>query len=426
MPDVYILTLGCPKNTVGSRRLEKALALLDVRVIDNPEAAAAIIVNTCGFIDAAKEESIDSLLELDKRRPKRSGQKIIAIGCLAERYGTELAKAMPEVDSFLSFDELRTLPGILQVKGELNLDFQAHAGGATAYLEISDGCNNRCSFCAIPVIRGPYRSRPEGHIVAEAADLAEKGCRELVLIGQDTGAYGYDVAPKTDLPGLLGRLVEIKGIDWIRIMYLQPQYLTAELISVLTAEAKICSYLDLPFQHADAKIIKAMNRWGDEGSYLKLIDRIKGKVPDIAIRTSVIVGFPGETEAQLARLARFLRRAELDYVGVFEFSAEEGTAAADLPGQVSPHTKRARSEQIRALADEISARLHRRFIDRTLDVLVESVSAGGFVGRSSYQAPEIDGEVAVRGGGHFSPGEMVRVAIERSDDYDLIGRPDNG
>jgi len=426
MPDVYILTLGCPKNTVGSRRLEKALTLLDVRVIDNPDAAAAIIVNTCGFIDAAKEESIDYLLELDNRRPKQSGQKIIAIGCLAERYGMELAKAMPEVDSFLSFDELRTLPGILQVKGELNLDFQAHTGGATAYLEISDGCNNRCSFCAIPVIRGPYRSRPEGHIVAEAVELAEKGCRELVLVGQDTGAYGYDVAPKTDLSGLLGRLVEVKGIDWIRIMYLQPQYLTAELISVLAAEAKICSYLDIPFQHADAKIIKAMNRWGDEGSYLKLIEGIKEKIPDIAIRTSVIVGFPGETETQLARLARFLRRAELDYVGVFEFSAEEGTAAAYLPRQLGARTKRTRSEQIRALADEISARRHRRFIDRTLDVLVESVSADGFVGRSSYQAPEIDGEVVVGGGGHFSPGEMVRVAIERSDDYDLMGRSDDG
>lgn len=297
MPDVYILTLGCPKNTVASRRLEKALSLLDIGVVDDPEAATAIIVNTCGFIDAAKEESIDYLLDLDRRRSKASGQKIIAIGCLAERYGAELAKAMPEVDRFLAFDELRTLPEILQVKGKLSLDFQAHAGGATAYLEISDGCNNRCSFCAIPDIRGSYRSRPEEHLVAEAAYLAEKGCRELILIGQDTGAYGYDVAPKTNLSGLLGKLVEVKGIDWIRIMYLQPQYLTAELISVLAAEAKICSYLDMPFQHADAKIIAAMNRWGDEGRYLKLIAGIKEKIPDIAIRTSVIVGFPGERKS---------------------------------------------------------------------------------------------------------------------------------
>ncbi|MDP1809112.1 MAG: 30S ribosomal protein S12 methylthiotransferase RimO [Actinomycetota bacterium] len=425
MPDVYIVTLGCPKNTVASRRLERGLSLLDVGVVDDPEAATAIIVNTCGFIDAAKEESIDVLLELGKRRSNNSGPKIIAIGCLAERYGQELSKAIPEVDCFLSFDELRSLPKILQVEGDINLDLQTHRGAATAYLEISDGCNNKCSFCAIPGIRGPYRSRPAEHIVAEAGYLAENGCKELIVIGQDTGVYGYDLLPKTNLPALLGRLAAVRGIGWIRLMYLQPQYASAELISVMAAETKICAYLDLPFQHADPKIIKAMKRWGDERVYLKIIDDIRQKIPDIALRTSVIVGFPGETKTELARLAHFLRRAELDYVGVFEFSAEEGTPAANYAGQLSERTKRSRSEQIRSLADEISDRRLSRFIDRALDVLVESGSDNYFVGRNEFQAPEIDGEVIISGAG-LKPGDMTSVKIEAHSDYDLVGRLDHG
>lgn len=425
MPDVFIVTLGCPKNTVTSRRLERALSLLDVGVVDDPDKAAAIIVNTCGFIDAAKEESIDLLLELGKHNSNNGGQKIIAIGCLAERYGSVLYKSIPEVEHFLSFDELKTLPKILQVEGDINLDLQAHKGGATAYLEISDGCNNMCSFCAIPGIRGPYRSRPAEQIVAEAVYLAENGCKELIVIGQDTGAYGYDLLPPTDLPALLGRLADVNGIEWIRLMYVQPQYVSAELISVMAAETKICSYLDLPFQHADAGIIKAMKRWGDESVYLKIIDDIRQKIPDIALRTSLIVGFPGETKSELARLTRFLRRAELDYVGVFEFSAQEGTPAADYAGQLSERIKRKRSEQIRSLADEISAGRTGRFVGRTIDVLIESGSDDYFVGRSRWQAPEIDGEVIINGGG-LKPGDMARVRIEANRDYDLVGRVDGG
>jgi len=421
MPDVHILTLGCPKNTVTSRRLEKALGRLGATLIGNPDDADAVIVNTCGFIEAAKVESIECLLDLDKGRRGRPRQKIIAVGCLAERYRVELTKALPEIDGFFGFGDLRSLPALLDLSGELDLDLQSHDGSPSAYLEISDGCGHNCTFCAIPGIRGPYRSRNEPGLLAEAKYLAEQGCRELVLIGQDTGAYGRDLANASDLPSLINNLSLTEGIEWLRLLYLQPQHVTDELIETIANNNKVCPYLDMPVQHASTKVISAMNRWGDGAAYLKIFERLRRRVPDIALRTSVIVGFPGENKTDLRTLAEFLTAAELDYVGIFEFSAEDGTPAAGMNGQISAPVKAERANQIKALADDISARRRERFVGRELDVLIDSQDSGVVIGHTRYQAPEIDGDTYVTGI-TGAVGDFVRAKIESQDDYELKGR----
>lgn len=421
MPDVHILTLGCPKNTVASRRLEKALSRLGATIIDSPDEADAVIVNTCGFVEAAKEESIECLLGLDKGRHGLSRQKIIAVGCLTERYRIELTKALPEIDSFLGFGELCSLPAILDLPGELELDLPAHDGSPTAYLEISDGCSKSCTFCAIPGIRGAYRSYSEKGLLAEARYLAEQGCLELVLVGQDTGAYGIDLLNGPDLPDLIDSLSLTEGIEWLRLLYLQPQHVTDKLIETIANNGKVCPYLDIPVQHGSPKVISAMNRWGDGETYLRIFERLRRRVPDIALRTSVIVGFPGENRADLRALAEFLTAADLDYVGIFEFSAEEGTPAARLKGQISGPVKTERANQIKALVDEISSRRRGRFVGRELDVLIDSKNNGVVTGHTPYQAPDIDGDTFVTGT-TGAVGDIVRAKIESQDDYELRGR----
>jgi ribosomal protein S12 methylthiotransferase len=423
MPSVYILTLGCPKNTVASNRLKRSLSSLDFSIVDDPRSADAVIVNTCGFIESAKRESIDSLLEMAVQETKPAGQKLVAVGCLAERYLGELKQALPEVDSVLGLDQLGDLPEVLGVGGKtIEIDFQAPPGGPSAYLEIADGCDHKCSFCAIPSFRGPFRSRQPEEVLAEARYLAQGGCQELVLVSQDTGAYGSDLGEGHDLAGLLAGLSDIDGVRWIRLLYLQWQYLNDPLIDAISANDKICRYLDIPFQHASPRVLKAMNRLGGETQYLRLLDKLREKTPDVALRTSIIAGFPGETAADIEILARFVRRARFDYVGLFEYSAEEGTAAAALSGQVDDDIKRERAAQLWALADQVGAERRARFVNREIDVLIESTEGDAIVGRTQFQAPEIDGEVKIEGR-PYEIGRIATVRITGFDGYDLKGEP---
>jgi ribosomal protein S12 methylthiotransferase len=423
MPSVHILTLGCPKNAVASNRLKRSLSALDFSMVEDTASADAVIVNTCGFIEAAKRESIDTLLEIAALNTRPAGQKLIAVGCLAERYSAELAKALPEVDRVLGFDQLGELPKILGAGAKtVDLDFQAPPDGPSAYLEIADGCDHKCSFCAIPSFRGPFRSRQPKDVLAEARHLAQSGCQELVLVSQDTGAYGSDLRGADDLAGLLSGLSGIDGVRWIRLLYLQWQYLNDALIEAVSTNDKICLYLDMPLQHASPRVLKAMNRLGGETEYLRLLDKLREQAPDVALRTSIIAGFPGETAGDVEILARFLRRVRFDYVGLFEYSAEEGTVASTLKNQVEDEIKRERAAQLRALADRIGAERRTRFADRVIDVLVEATEGDSTLGRTQFQAPDIDGEVRIDGR-HYEIGRIVSVRITGFDGYDLKGEP---
>ena len=420
MLDVHIISLGCPKNSVSSRRLEKALTAIDVQIAPEPSKAQAIIVNTCGFIEPAKEESINCLIDVAFLKSRQPGLKVIAVGCLVQRYRDTLIKDIPEIDSYLTFDELDKIPLALGVEGELNMMFQADNGGPVAYLEIAQGCDHGCSYCAIPAIRGPYESRPQREILEEAVYLAKKGCREVVLVGQDNGSYGRDLKDVTNLASLVDKIGEISGIDWIRLLYVQPQHVSDQLIETIAANEKVCPYLDMPLQHASSDVIRSMNRWGGSDRYLRVIERLRAKVPDIALRTSIIIGFPGETDDDIMILSKFLRAAQLDYVGVFQFSAEDGTPAAGLPGQIEDETIRDRSTQIEALIEEIAQSRQSRFVGRSLKVLIESSDSGRCIGRSRYQAPEIDGEVIIDGRS-LKPGVITEVKITGHSNYDLFG-----
>lgn len=421
MQSVHILSLGCPKNTTSSLRLEKALSELNIKIVDDPIKAQAIIVNTCGFIDSAKEESINCLFEVSALKQNNPELKVIAIGCLVERYKDILSKDLPEVDIFLDYDNVTEMPRVLGIKGELNLAFQAAGKGASSYLEISEGCSHGCSYCAIPAIKGPFSSRAKGEVLNEATYLVANGCKEIVIVGQDTGSYGSDIDSGTNLAKLLYDIGDKTDIRWIRLLYLQPQHVTKELIATIRDSEKICPYLDIPFQHASPGIMRVMKRWGEGRRYLEVIEDLRAAVPEISLRTSIMVGFPGETDEDILYLSRFLRSAALDYVGVFEFSAEDGTHAASLPDQIPSETKRERAGQIRALVDDISKKRNERFIGEDLEVLVDFCERDLSFGRSRHQAPEIDGEVVFEQD-NVKPGEIVEVRIESYEDYDFRGK----
>lgn len=419
MSNVFVVTLGCPKNTVASNRLMRSLAEQGIEFSVDAQEADAIIVNTCGFIEAAKEESIECLLELGEK--KQPGQVLVAIGCLAQRYQEELTKHLPEVDKILSFEQLGQLSQLLGKAGELRPGFQWPGQLPSSYLEISSGCDHVCSFCAIPLIHGGYKSRDNLQIIAEAGFLADQGCRELVFVGQDIGAYGVDLGQKDGLSDLIRGISQVDSIEWIRLMYLQWQHLNDNLLSEIATNAKVCDYLDLPFQHASENILGKMKRSGGAELYLAKIEQLRRYVPRVALRTSVIVGFPGETDQDFNELTDFIKAAEFDYLGVFEFSAEDGTPAAALDGQLSVEEKRGRAEQLRALADNLGRVRSRRFIGHRCDLLVEVIEGDVSVGRSWFQAPEVDGDIVVNGR-KLEVGAFVPVVLESCDDYTFKGK----
>jgi ribosomal protein S12 methylthiotransferase len=439
MEKVHILSLGCPKNLADSELMLGALAGAGLEVTLDPSEAQVLVVNTCAFIESAKKESIDAILEAGRIKQQGAGRRLVVAGCLAQRYGTELREQLPEVDIFVGTGNFLELPELLRrtespESRSIPYPGAAHllAGAAaprirtgdffTAYLKISEGCDHKCAFCIIPKIRGRHESRTLEEVMSEARALVADGVREINLIAQDLTAYGRDLDPRRSLAQLIRELDQIEGLRWIRLLYCYPNFVSDELLGAIAESPRVVKYIDMPLQHADDEILRAMRRERSGTALHKLLDRVRRRIPGIALRTSFIVGFPGETDEAFERLLDFVRTEQFERVGVFTYSHEENTASYEMPGQVPERIKRERRSALMELQAEISLGKNRGLIGRELEVLVEGEVAGRATrirGRMSSQAPEIDGMVLLKGEAH--PGEFVRARIKQARSYDLVG-----
>jgi len=430
-----VVTLGCAKNSVDSEHIKGSLIESGLSLTNEVKDADYIIINTCGFIESAKQESINTILELAELKSESNPKKIIVTGCLAQRYYEELAKEIPEIDMLVGLSKEYEIADMLKNGGLVNSgssspvrDFTSYPSRVLselhyAYLQIADGCDNRCSYCAIPLIRGGYRSKPLEQVVEEARWLDDQGIKEINIIAQDTGRYGNDLYGKNYLTELLSSLEGFRNIQWIRLLYLQPYNINDELISAIKSNDKLLHYIDVPMQHASPKILRAMNRIGAGSDFLAQLAWIRRVIPDIVIRTSIIVGFPGETDEDFKELVEFIKEAEFDYVGVFEYSPEEGTRAAKLDGMVPVDIVKERYHQLVALQDSVSQSRNEDRIGKSFDVLIEKKTDGEeglFEGRAWWQAPEVDGYVYVTG--DLKPGQIVQVLFDEFDGCDFYGR----
>ncbi len=436
---VYFETLGCPKNFNDTQAAEAFLLKEGFEIADSPEYADHIIVNTCGFINDAKKESIDKIFELAELKDK--GKTLTVSGCLSQRYASELAEEMPEVDLFIGVNDYERLPELLNKLSEGDhpdrnsssdscgyasqlplLERNIRKGAYSATLRIAEGCDNCCAYCVIPSIRGGYRSKSMEDVVSEAEKLADIGIKEIILIAQDVTNYGIDLYGKFMLPELLKKLVRISGIRWIRLMYCYEDRITDELIRVMAEEPKICHYIDVPIQHSSDHTLKEMKRRSTGASIRNTISRLRDAMPDIAIRTTLIVGFPGETEEDFSDLLDFVEEERFQRLGVFAYSQEEGTPAGDREDQIPEDVKEMRLDQIMRTQLEISYQHNQAMIGSVLDVLVEDKDEdGSYIGRSQYDAPEIDNSVIFTSENDLKPGDMVKVYINDAFDYDLAG-----
>ena len=435
---IALISLGCPKNQVDADVMCHALITAGHTTTADLAGADVIIVNTCGFIESAKAEAIENILDACAYKAQNPDLKVVVTGCLAERYQAEIRKEMPEVDAVVGIGSNTALPAILErltapggcpqecygpktdlpLGGRRVISTPAHY----AYLKIAEGCNNRCHYCAIPLIRGPLRSRPLADCVAEARWLAGEGVKELVLVAQDPTAYGNDWG-KNSICELLDELNRMEGLCWIRVLYAYPERITDEFIAALRRNEKVVPYLDLPIQHCSSRVLKAMNRRGDRAVVESAIARLRAGVPGITLRTTLIAGYPGETEEEFGELCRFVRETGFDRLGCFAFSPEEDTVAAGLPGQIPQEEKQRRADTIMRIQAEISAAKLAQKVGRTLRVLCDGIDeeSGLYLCRSAADAPEIDGNVCVKSDEPLYPGEFYNVYIEESDLYDLYG-----
>jgi len=409
-------------------------------VPSDTDDADVVIINTCGFIREAQEESIETILTQVAAKEKGKGRRLVVAGCLPQRYGKDLVAELPEVDLFLGAGEFHRIADLLEEaagREQRPKDFIGEpsylydhqtprlitTSPGSVYIKISEGCSNCCSYCMIPRIRGKVRSRTLASILLEAQQAVSRGAREIILIAQDTTAYGQDLGDRTDLVRLLQGLVRIEDLRWIRLLYAHPAHVAPELVRLIREEEKICKYLDLPLQHIDSGILQAMNRPVSEKGVRELLVRLRGEVPGITLRTSLMVGFPGETEKKFQKLLEFVRETQFDLLGVFQYSREEGTPAAEMKGQVSERIKDRRYHQIMRLQKQISLRKQKQQIGSRLDVLVERPGKSSDVlweGRTQGQAPEVDG-ITFLTKGSCRPGEIVKVKITRATSYDLYG-----
>jgi ribosomal protein S12 methylthiotransferase len=442
LPTVGVVSLGCPKNLVDTEIMLGHLQRAGHDIVAD-DRARVVMINTCGFIDRAKEESIEAILEQVERKRRGEIDRVVVAGCMVQKYGAELAAEIPEVDAFLGLDELERAPAAIAglptlarfsekpratcVYDELSPRVLTNARGY-AYLKVAEGCNNPCTFCVIPQMRGLQRSRSIDSLVAEARDLEARGVRELCLIAQDTTRYGEDIGLGRDaLSRLVSALVAQTGFPWIRFLYAYPKTLHDSVLEAMAAEPRFCSYVDIPLQHVSREILGKMRRGGDPASYRRMIERMRAMVPGIAIRTTFIVGFPGETDAQFGELCEFVREAELDNLGAFAYSPEPGSGAEPLGDPVPADVKQERLEFLLSIQQPIARKKARARRGRVVEVMVEGVCRETehlLEGRTEGMAPEIDGRVLINdtGGAQVRPGDFVRVEITQAHDYDLVGR----
>ncbi|MCA3013671.1 MAG: 30S ribosomal protein S12 methylthiotransferase RimO [Myxococcaceae bacterium] len=431
-----MMTLGCPKNRVDSEVMLGTLNQRGYALVDKPEDAEVIVVNTCAFLKAAEQESVDNILELAEYKKTGRCNTLVVTGCLVQRHGEGLSKELPEVDHFLGTSAYVQIGDLLAAEASPRQvipdpDYIHTAAvpkvnsmpGYTAYLKISEGCDNKCAFCIIPKLRGLQRSRPIADIVAEARQLADAGVRELNLVAQDLTAYGHDLPGKPKLHELLRELATV-DVKWIRLHYAYPRVFTDELIEVMATEPKIARYLDMPLQHASDKLLKSMKRGRDSTFLKKLLEKLRTRVPNLTFRTSLIVGLPGETEEDFELLKDFVKTLRFERLGVFQYSDEPGTAAYEMEGKVPQKTIERRWREVMAIQKRISREQNKRLVGKRLEVLVEGVSPESehlLVGRHEGQAPDIDGQVFINEGLAY-PGELVVVEVTQAHDYDLVAK----
>ena len=436
---IGMLSLGCDKNRVDAEVMLSRLAKNGYEIINDEKKADIIIVNTCAFIESAKEESIKTIIEMAQNKKNGKCKKIIVTGCLAERYKEELQSAMPEIDAIVGLNDAKNICDIINnnSKGEAtientdkinyNLNYEERiltTPSHYAYIKIAEGCNNNCSFCIIPKIRGRYRSRSMESIISEAVHLAESGIKELILVAQDTTMYGKDIYGKQSLPLLLQKLEKIEGIKWIRIMYFYPEEITEDLIKTIKNSNKICHYFDMAIQHISNNILYNMGRRGRKEDIIGNIQLIKKEIPDAVIRTSLIVGFPGENEEDFNELKDFLNEYKLDRVGVFTYSKEENTRAFSMKNQISEKVKIERKNAIMKLQSKISQEKNSRVINKVIDVIIDGKDKNEqYYGRTYGDAPEIDQEVYINSDSNckLKAGDIVKVKIKDAYTYDLLG-----
>jgi ribosomal protein S12 methylthiotransferase len=422
---IHIVTLGCAKNTVDSEVLEGQLRGNHFEMTTDQASADIEIINTCGFIRDAKTQSIDTILEAVALKKKKKLDKVFVMGCLSERYHTELAKEIPEVDKFFGSNDLSKILNALgaEFKHELLGERTLSTPDYSAYVKISEGCDNPCSFCAIPIMRGVHRSKPVGEIMSEVMRLTAKGVKELIVIGQDTTYYGLDLYGERTLASLLTSLATVRELEWIRLMYAYPAKFPMEILPVMADHQNICRYLDMPIQHCSDEVLKSMRRGITRRTLETLIGKIRTSVPGIALRTTLITGYPNETERDVEDMAAFMKEARFERLGIFTYSQEDDTGAFGLGDPIPEQEKERRKTYLMNVQREISLEQNQAKIGSRVRTLIEREEDGAFVGRTEWDAPEIDNEIYITppAGRHFRPGDFVTVGITDAVEYDLYG-----
>ena len=434
---IGMVSLGCPKNLVDSEVMLGLIREKQLEITNDPAEANLIIVNTCGFIESAKEESINTVLQMAEYKQNGSCKYLVMTGCLGQRYADELFESMPEVDAIVGTDSFTDIGWVIdqvmvgkRLKHLQKLESKNVAmpprmlttPSYMAYLKIAEGCDNCCSYCIIPQLRGPYTSRPFAEVLAEAKALADSGIKELIVVAQDTTRYGEDTTGKLLLPQLLHDLNALEGIEWIRVMYLYPNNFTDELIEAFATLDKVCKYIDIPLQHASDRLLDSMNRFDTREQVETLLNKLRTRIPGITIRTTFIVGFPGETEEDFEELKDFVEKQRFENAGVFQYSQEEGTVAGAMENQIAAEVKENRYHELMALQAGISEEIHQEREDAELDVLVEGFDEDNLAyGRSTHEAPDIDGTIFIENAEGLAVGDMVRVRILQGFTYEMVG-----
>jgi len=440
------VSLGCPKNLVDSEVMMGLLARQGYELTTDSQSADVLVVNTCGFIDSARQESVDTILEMAQLKETGNLKRLVVAGCLVERYREELQREIPEIDALIGVNQLKEIETVVEPFGRRSLPVYSDGASVpelylydettprlratapyTAYVKIAEGCDHTCAFCIIPKLRGVFRSRSPESIIREVEMLAAQGVKEFVLISQDTTTYGSDLALKDGLARLVASIADVKGVEWVRFLYCYPTAITDELLRVMAERPNVCKYFDIPLQHASRRVLQLMKRGGTRASYERLIERIRERVPGVAVRTTFIVGFPGEREEDFEELVDFVRAVEFDRVGVFTYSDEENSAAVELDEKVDERVARKRERRLMKEQARISRRKNRKLVGRRVKVLLEGKSKESDLlleGRMETQAPEIDGSILINDapeGADVRPGEFVTVEITEAHEHDLIG-----